>query len=124
MTTVKSNKIHIYARGTRVTDPDKAVMLSIAAPLSFRKAQDVLIAAKKYINKSGFFVSEKTRIQRLQSECYELVAALNADNFMTDEMKKYGNEFAVIEFFSLFSDVFPNWQKEYEALNDFVPRIF
>ncbi len=78
----------------------------------------------KYDNKSGFFTSERSRIQTLQAECYEMVRALRFDQFMPEETEKRGEAFVFVEFFSLFSDAFPNWQKEYDALNRFVPLVF
>lgn len=93
-------------------------------PASFRKAQDVLVAARKYINKSGLFSTERSRLQQLQSECYELVRAMESDGYLSGERTQEHEAFAFIEFFGLFSDAFPNWQKEYEALNRFVLLIF
>jgi hypothetical protein len=123
MTSTK-NQIRIHPLGQQITDPDAFQKLSMHAPLSTRKSQDVLVAAKKYVNKSGFFSSERSRLQRMQSECYELSRALKQDGFMRQEMEEKGQAFVVIEFLSLFSDAFPNWQKEYEALNRFVPMFF
>ena len=119
------NQIRIHAPGQQITDSDAVQKLKqIHAPLATRKAQDVLVAAKKHVKKSGFFSSERSRLQKMQSECYELSRALKQDGFMQDEMEEKGQAFVVIEFLSLFSDAFPNWQKEYEALNRFVPMFF
>ena len=60
----------------------------------------------------------------MQSECYELARALKQDGFMSDELNQKGEEYVLIEFLSLFSDAFPNWQKEYETLNRFIPMFF
>ena len=117
--------IHIHPAGTgKITDWEKAVMLKNSAPTAYRIAQDVLMAARKYVNKSGLFSTEKSRLQKFQSECYELARALEYDGFMSSEIAQKGKTFVFIEFFCLFSDAFPNWQKEYEALNWLVPRIF
>lgn len=118
------NKIRIHPPGKQITDPEVVEKLTSHAPLATRKAQDVLVAAKKYVNKSGFFSSERSRLQKLQSVCYELDRALNEDGFMLNEMNEKGKAFVVIEFLSLFSDAFPNWQKEYEVLNRFVPMFY
>ncbi|MCR4304697.1 MAG: hypothetical protein NUV63_10820 [Gallionella sp.] len=120
MVNKQSNAIRIHPVGTRITDTKKAKMLAASAPNAFRKAQDVLTATDKYVNKSGLFSTEKSRIQKLQSECYELARALKNDGFMSDEMIQNGKAFVIVEFFSLFSDAYPNWQKEYEALERFV----
>ena len=122
--TSTSNQIRIHPPGQKITDPDAVQEISAHAPLATRKAQDVLVSAKKYVNKSGFFSSERSRLQKMQSECCELSRALKQDGFMIKEMKEKGQAFVVIEFLSLFSDAFPNWQKEYEALNHFVPMFF
>ncbi|MBS0587040.1 MAG: hypothetical protein JSS37_03590 [Proteobacteria bacterium] len=119
-----TNNIRIHPMGTRVTDNARVQELATLAPVSFRVAQDVLVAAQKYVNKSGFFSSEQSRIQKLQAECHELLQALRFDQFMTEEMDQQGELFVFMEFFSLFSDAFPNWQKEYDALNRLVPHIF
>lgn len=119
-----TNTIRIHPVGTKVTDAEKAKILAASAPVAFRKAQDVLVAAKKYINKSGLFSTERSRVQKFQSECYELARALKFDEFMSNERTQKGEAFVFIEFFCSFSDAFPNWQKEYEALNRFVPLIF
>ena len=119
-----TDSIRIHPPGTRVTDNAKVQALTAMAPVSFRKAQDVLVAARKYANKSGFFTSERSRVQTLQAECYEMVRALRSDQFMPEEMERKGEVFVFVEFFSLFSDAFPNWQKEYDAVNRFVPLVF
>lgn len=119
-----TNSIRIHPPGTRISDNAKAQALAAMAPVSFRKAQDVLVAARKYVNKSGFFSSERSRTQTFHAECYEPVRALKFDKFMSEEIAQKGEPFVFIEFFSSFSDAFPNWQKEYEALNRFVPLIF
>lgn len=119
-----TNTIRIHLVGTKVTDSEKVQILATLAPTAFRKAQDVLVVARKYINKSGLFSTERSRVQQFQSKCYELAKALKYDGFMSSERDQKGDAFVFIEFFSLFSDAFPNWQKEYEALNRFVPLIF
>lgn len=119
-----TNTIRIHLVGTKVTDSEKVQILATLTPTAFRKAQDVLVAARKHINKSGLFSTERSRVQKFQSECYELARALKFDEFMSNERAQKGEAFVFIEFFSLFSDAFPNWQKEYEALNRFVPLIF
>ena len=117
------NQIRIQPPGQQITNPDAVQNLSMHAPLATRKTQDVLVAAKKYVEKSGFFSSERSRLQKMQSECYELSRALKQEGFMREEMEEKGQAYVVIEFLSLFSDAFPNWQKEYEALNRFVPMF-
>lgn len=119
-----TNSIRIHSQNTRTTDNAKVQVLAAMAPASFRKAQDVLVAARKYVNKSGIFASERSRVQALQAECYEMRRALRLDQFMSKEIDQKGDAFVFIEFFSLFSDAYPNWQKEYDALNRFAPLFF
>jgi hypothetical protein len=122
--TSATNQIRIHPPGQRTTDHDAVRSLSIHAPLATRKAQDVLVAAKKYVEKSGFLSSERSRIQKLQAECYELSSALEEDGFMREEAAEKGSAYVVIEFLSMFSDAFPNWQREYESLNRLIPLFF
>ncbi len=56
------NKYKIRIHRGRITDPEAVEKLTSLAPAGFRKAQDVLVAAKKYVKKSGFFSSERSRL--------------------------------------------------------------
>ena len=124
MASETEHRIRIHQSGSAVTDANAANLLAGSAPTAFRKAQDVLVAAKKYIEKSGIFSSERSRLQKLQSECYDLSRALRSDGFMASERTRRGETFVLIEFLSSFSDSFPNWQKEYELLNRYIPLFF
>ena len=110
-----TNTIRIHPAGTKTTDRGKPTILAASAPVAFRKAQDVMVAATKYNNKTGFFSSEKSRTQKFQTECYELTQALRFDEFAPHERTQKGGAFVFIEFFCLSSDTFQNWKKEYEA---------
>lgn len=119
------HEIRIYPPGQKTTDYENAKILSKDFPTSFRKAQDVLVATEKYVKKKGFFSTESSRIQRMQGECYELAEALKNDDYMTNELKKKNGKIKVLfTFFSTYSDLFPNWQEEYKALNRFIPQFF
>jgi len=119
------NQIKIYEHGSgKITDPVAVKELEDSTPNSFRKTQDVLVAAKKYINKSGLFSSERSRLQKIQAECYELSKALEKDGFLQEEINQKGRAWVMIEYLSLFSNAFPNWQEEYRVLNKFVPEFF
>ena len=120
----KEHKIRIHPPGTQITDPEAVEKLAHHAPTAFRQVQDVLVATEKYINKSGFFSSDRSRLQKMQSECYKLVRALKQDGFMANELSQKGEVYVLIEFLSLFSDAFPNWQKEYETLNRLILMFF
>ncbi len=117
------DSIRIHPSGTgEVTDSAVVKQLKSSTPLSFRKAQDTVVAAKKYLKKSGFFSSERSRMQEMQSECYELVKSLKQENFLAEENKKEAE--LIVEYFSLFSDAYPNWQGEYQVLNRLIPEFF
>ncbi len=118
------NEYKIRIHHGRTTDPEAVEKLTSRAPAGFRKAQDVLEVAKKYVKKSGFFSSERSRLQKVQFECYELEHALAQDGFMMKELNQKGEIYVLIEFLSLFSDAYPNWQKEYDTLNRFIPMFF
>ncbi|MBM3543854.1 MAG: hypothetical protein FJX44_05030 [Alphaproteobacteria bacterium] len=114
-------RIEIMPPGTAVTDYAAATQLQNLAPKSFRKAQDVLVAASKYAKGSGWFSSERSRLQRFQSEAYELAKALDYDGYgragekLPDKVFRFMNEF---------SRIFPNWQEEYKLLNRFFPQFW
>ncbi|SMO87223.1 hypothetical protein [Gracilimonas mengyeensis] len=118
------NEIRVYQPGTRTTDYSKAEQIRKRTPNSFKKAQHVLNYAAKYVKNQGLFSSEKSRAQNLQNAIYDLEKALDQDGFMLEEKKTNGKAWVLIEYFSLFSDTFPNWQKEYQALSKFIPKCF
>ena len=119
------NEIRIHPPGQKTTDYENAKILSNACPLSFRKAQDVLTATRKYVYKKGLFSTESSRIQKMQAACYELAQAIKHDGIMNDELgKESGTADVMLKYFSMFSDIFPNWQEEYSVLNRFIPQFF
>jgi hypothetical protein len=108
------HQIRIHPKGTgRVTDQVASANLQSTTPQSFRKTQDLIVATAKYVKKSGFFSTEKSRLLKVQSEFYLLRKALKED----------GKDIPVIEYLSQFSDAFPNWQEEYAALNRLIPHL-
>jgi hypothetical protein len=113
--------IEIIPFGTAITDYAAADRLRNLAPQSFRKAQDVVVAASKYAKGSGWFSSEGSRLQRFQAETYELARALDQERY-TLPGEKPGDK--VFRFMNEFSKVFPNWQEEYKLLNRFVPQFW
>lgn len=113
--------IEIIPPGTAVTDYTAAKHLRELAPNAFRKAQDVLVAARKYAKGSGWFSSERSRLQRFQHETYELGKALDRDGYARPGEKPPDK---VFRFMNEFSRVFPNWQEEYKLLNRFVPQFW
>lgn len=119
------NKIKIHPQGSGLlTDKAKVEELQNKTPNAFREAQDVLTNTDKYINKKGWFSSEKSRIQNLQESIYNLYRAIQKDGFMSEKADEHGSAWITIEYLSHFSDAFPNWQEEYRALNKFIPKCF
>ena len=112
-------RIHPSGQG-RSTDECLASHMERATPRSYRKAQDVLVAAKKYVAGPAFFRSRKHLIQTLQTEIYKLKDALLEEDYKPE--LKYSSTELLFSFLSEFSDAYPNWQKEYAALNGFIPR--
>jgi hypothetical protein len=55
--------------------------LAEVAPLSFRKAQDLLVAVQHYLQRNGFFATEKSRLAKVEGGVSELLAALKTDGF-------------------------------------------
>jgi hypothetical protein len=115
------------------TNYQAASELQSAFPLSFRKAQDVLVAVKKMRQGSGWFSSENVRIRKAQEEVYALAHSLRREDFcslpamLSAAGKTKGeltNQESVFVFMNFFAQVFPNWRPEYEALNRFVPQLY
>lgn len=122
MTKQAINQIRIHPKGTgRITDEAVSKILQSITPRAFRKAQDLIVATAKFVKKSGFLSTERSRLQKVQSEFYLLREALREDKFMENEREK--GDFIVIKYLSLFSDAFPNWQEEYETLNRLIPMF-
>ncbi|MFZ2169760.1 MAG: hypothetical protein WAW61_09005 [Methylococcaceae bacterium] len=115
------SKIFIHPVGTRSTDIDGIKVLALRAPVSVRKAQDVLVAANKYIKKSGLFSTEESRLHKFKHECGELMRALEFDGLINSELNDELKMFQFVLFMNSFSDCYPNWQKEYEAINKLIP---
>ena len=118
------NEYKIRIHHGRITDPEAVEKLISLAPAGFKKVQDVLLTTEKYVKKSGFFSSERSRLQKMRFECYELKRALEQDGFMTKELSQKKEVYVLIEFLSLFSDACPNWRNEYNTLSRFIPTFF
>src|SRR5262249_21052656 len=80
--------------------------------------QDVLVAAKRYVAGPRLFRSERSLIMALQREVYKLEKALIQENYQSG-LKGSPVEL-LFSYISEFSDAFPNWQREYGALNKFL----
>jgi hypothetical protein len=117
---MKEIRIHPAGVG-HSTNHELARSLEQATPRSYRKAQDVLVAAKHYVAGPRLFRSRKSLIQRLQKEIYEL-----KDAILDERSEDRGNSHVEILFayLSIVSEAHPNWQREYTALNKFIPMCF
>jgi hypothetical protein len=112
-------RIDIYP-ANRTTDRVAAKTIERLYPTANKKAQRLLMAARKYNNRSGLFSTDTSRIQAMQAATYELGNALVDDNATSHPVKAD----SIIEFMCLFSMAYPNWQGEYELLSDFIRRIY
>ena len=118
----RTRQIRIHPLGSAVTDPDQAMQLTAIAPTAFRKAQDLLVATDHYLHKRGIFVRKGSLLKAVRMRLDELMAALKNDGFIAGDV--FANEETdwLFIFLSEFSDSFPNWQEEYQALNELIPE--
>jgi hypothetical protein len=114
-------RIHTAGQG-RSTNTSLAAYLEKTTPRSCRKAQDVLVAAEKYVDGPKFFRSRKSLIQNLQRELYSLKDLLVEEKY--EGNSKLTSTELLFLYLSEFSDAYPNWQREYAALNKFIPLCF
>src|SRR5262245_18202652 len=103
-------RIHLSEQG-RTTDYQQAARLENIAPLSNRRAQDVLVATKRYLARPRLFRSCRSLIVNLQRSTYSLKEGLIDDHYRT-ELTNSPIEL-LFSFLSEFSDVYPNLQQEY-----------
>ena len=118
---VAKDQSQIAPLGSKRFGYGKAEDLKLLAPKSFRKAQKAIVAAKKYVKGSGWFSSEKSRLRKLQAEVYALDLSLEKEGYGDRSMLPQAR---VFQFLNDFASIFPNWQKEYEALNKHIPMFY
>jgi len=116
------NKIHIHSRGTKKTDKQAVAQLQESTPEAWGIAKKILVTAAKYLKGGGIFSSKQKRGKQLENEIYKLEKALRRHKFREIQMYSEGPVSVLIEYFSLVSDAYPNWQNEYTLLNDFIPN--
>ena len=115
-----AERIHIHPiSDRRTTNYEAARRLSGKTPSAFLRGQDLLVAAKKYVAGPRLFRSQRFLIENLQTKIYDLRRALAADGYQPALQRQPTK--LLFAYMSEFSDVFPNWQKEYAALNEFIP---
>ncbi len=113
-------RIRIHAPRAQLTDPGIAIRLSQSTPTGFRKAQDLLVATKHYLEaqRSG---AQDTALHKVHRQLDELTLALESDGYRSDGKQKLAKAELLFEFLCDFSDAFPNWQEEYQTLNRLIP---
>lgn len=112
--------IHNLSDSTETTNYSAAIDLGAEFPRSFRKAQDILVFMSKRQLRN-------TYKEKLIKELIELSVLLNLEDFANE--KRYREDFQwsgqfVIEFFSQFSKCFPNWQAEYQEIEELTREGF
>lgn len=112
-------RIHRPGQG-RSTDHHLVTRLETLTPRSYRKVQDVLVAAKRYGAGPGFLRSRKSLIRNLQREIYALRNTLDEDGYDLESSSSK----RILSYMSEVSDAHPNWQNEYAILNKFIPTCF
>lgn len=114
------NKIRIHSRGTKKTDKKAVAQLQKSTSKAWGIAKKILVTASKYLKGGGIFSSKQKRGKQLENKIYMLEKALRRHKFREIQMYAEGPIHVLIEYFSLVSDAYPNWQNEYRLLNDFI----
>lgn len=116
------NKIRIHSRGTKKTDKQAVAQLQNSTPEAWGIAKNILVTAAKYQKSGGIFSSKQKREKQLENQIYMLEKALRRHKFREIQMYSEGPVNVLIEYFSLVSDAYPNWQNEYVLLNKYIPN--
>lgn len=116
--------IQITPKGAATTDYDAARHLHALFPKSSRISQDVIVAAEKFLARSGgLFSTDKLRKLKLIDEIQKLDRALISEVY--PRIKTTANfSGRVLGFLDVFAQIFPNWQEVYVFLNEFIPSEF
>lgn len=116
-------EIEIGLGRSSVTDANEVHAIMRIAPMAHRRAQDVLVAAKKVIQKKGLFSSERSRVTNLIEALRSLHLALDQDGYANVAGSSSGKA-RMFAFFNRFARAYPNWQAEYSLLNRVIPHLF
>lgn len=119
-----SPSIMIYHPGLAVTDKDRVQVLVAASGLAHRKGQDLLVAARKMIKRSGFFSSDEKRLLNVLTEVRGLCEALKMAPEMYRYVKSFGEKGSLLRYLNYFSGAYPNWQDEYIAVNMLLEDLY
>ena len=126
--------IRIHPKGSgRVTDQQMVNYLSSTNPEGFRAAQKLLTATEKFVAGKGFFSTPESRLTKVVDQLLDIEFSISQrphkPETFTALLGSIGGgsddpeaRCAVLfDYLSKVSDAFPNWQREYEALNELVP---
>lgn len=116
------SKIRIHPRGFKKTDNQAVAQLQRSTPEALGIAKKILVDAAKYRKGGGLLSNKQKRGLQLENKIYTLEKALRRYKFREIQMYSEGSVNVLIEYFSLVSDAYPNWQDEYRLLNDFIPN--
>jgi hypothetical protein len=108
--------INIYPPGTAVSNYEALSRLSKSFPKSVRVAKKMLTLSSK-VDKNSLFKSRERKIQEIQSLVYSISRELAVEGYVS---KSDSDADIVKDFFSDFSFCAPNWQGEYEFLDQFI----
>lgn len=119
-------EIEIDYRSGLATNTEQALLLSRMAPTAHRVGQDVLVAAKRVLRKQGLFSTERSRLENLVKTLVNLNTALERDSYsdVLLDLTSGTDRDRIFVFFNRFARAYPNWQPEYELLNEVIPKIF
>lgn len=122
MADVNYSKIKIHPPGTRQTDSETMEWLRKNTPEALGLVKKILVVATKYLKGGGLFSSKEKKRRELEEKIYKLEKLLRSYKFREIQFYTEGPINVLIAYFSIVSDALPNWQKEYELLNNFIPN--
>lgn len=108
-----------------VTKTEVMCALRADVPNGFRRAQELLIAARRCLKaaeKRGE-APQPAAFEPLRQGCHALAAALGEDGWMPAEDIARDEAAAIAAFLQRFELAFQNWQAEYALLRQFLPHL-
>jgi len=118
-------KIQVESHSKLGIDYLKASKLIDRSPRAFMKAQDVLVAARKFRTNRGWFVSDRRKAEVMAIALRELSVALMTENFWDASFKenRVTKASLLFAYFTRFAEAFPDWRPEYQILDKTIPMI-
>ena len=111
--------IRIHPPGTRQTDYAAAENLSRKSPLAFVAVQNLLTAVDDHLHSERSGLNAMQQISGIVEAYTEFIHCLEEDHKNYDD-KMVDERRTAIEYLSVVSDIFPNWQDVYTALDDMI----